>query len=172
MANYQAYKVFFAVHGALPPWTCEECGEPITERGSSSGSLNVHHRNGDQSDNRPENLAVVHQRCHTRHHHVGTVRSAAARAAMSAANTPARRAAAAARMTGTKLSAEAKAKLAAKAKGRPATKGFSGRTHSAESRDKMSAAQAAWTRTAETRAKMSAARKAWWARKNNQTEEN
>jgi 5-methylcytosine-specific restriction endonuclease McrA len=51
-----------------PPYFCFFCGNVVV-------SLNIHHVNGDHSDNRPENLAAVHRGCHTSFHKTGTVLS-------------------------------------------------------------------------------------------------
>lgn len=56
------------------PILCYFCTEPITEfRGWRSGSLLVHHLNGDDTDDRPENLVSTHRGCHTRYHNPRTM---------------------------------------------------------------------------------------------------
>lgn len=45
-------------------WKCEECGHPHDPE--AGYCLTVHHKNGVKIDCRPENLAVLCQRCHLR----------------------------------------------------------------------------------------------------------
>jgi len=48
---------------------CYFCGKPIIElNGKGKNSLIVHHVNGDDSDNSPENRVFSHHSCHTTYH--------------------------------------------------------------------------------------------------------
>lgn len=53
-AHYHARKI-------CPPGPCAICG--------ASGSTDVHHKNGDWTDNRPENLIRLCRSCHLKAHH-------------------------------------------------------------------------------------------------------
>lgn len=60
-------RAFFARWGE-GPWRCVDCGELITERGRSTFSLNVHHIDGDETNDEPENLEPLHAICHQLRH--------------------------------------------------------------------------------------------------------
>ena len=49
----------------IDQYSCQECGK---RRWKKLGRQNIHHRNGDRSDNTLRNLRVLCARCHTRAH--------------------------------------------------------------------------------------------------------
>jgi hypothetical protein len=96
--QYQTQQVFRAANG-IGPWLCEECDILVYRIGTESEDGNVHHRDHDETNDVPENLVVLHARCHGRLHVreagearnikisitlTGRPRSEAARAAISA----------------------------------------------------------------------------------------
>lgn len=60
-------KVFFEHYGS-GPWACDECGLEILIIGRETMDGNVHHRDGDPSNDDPLNLQVLHTVCHLRLH--------------------------------------------------------------------------------------------------------
>lgn len=63
----RAHRVYFESHGELPQ-PCDYCGEPVVELGRGRMQGVIHHVNEVQSDDRPENLKLMHHLCHRRHH--------------------------------------------------------------------------------------------------------
>jgi ribosomal protein L37AE/L43A len=60
-------QVFFEHYGE-GPWTCDECSETIVEIGQARMDGNVHHRDGDPTNDDPINLQPLHTVCHLRLH--------------------------------------------------------------------------------------------------------
>lgn len=109
--NRLRYQRVFVEANGVGPWPCYGCDELVVE-------LNVHHIDGDHTNDDPDNLAAVHHPCHMRLHHAGKPRSAETRMKIARAH------------QGKVLSPEhaAKARVA-----------FKGRKHSEETKAKMSA---------------------------------
>lgn len=63
----QTIAVFTAVHGE-PPWDCFFCHTSITQLGQKTWDGNVHHVDGDKSNDVPENVVPAHTICHLQHH--------------------------------------------------------------------------------------------------------
>ena len=57
-------RIFFEAYGD-GPHDCVFCGAMV------EGDLNVHHEDGDKSNNVPENLKPSHRSCHSRFHNYG-----------------------------------------------------------------------------------------------------
>jgi hypothetical protein len=54
---------------ATPPYLCYFCGGEITDVWSNGReSLNIHHIDGDHSNNAVWNWASTHKHCHSRYH--------------------------------------------------------------------------------------------------------
>lgn len=60
-------EVFEREHGVLP-LKCAECKKPVVAWGRLKGEGNVHHIDGDSSNNASENLMLLHHDCHARLH--------------------------------------------------------------------------------------------------------
>lgn len=109
-----------ALDGRELPVPCDRCGEPVVDfHGGNSGdplSGEVHHLDGDSENNARSNLEIIHHSCHTSAHMKGVPKSTSHRAALSASWNDERRAA----------QAEINKRV------------WTGRSHSAESRAKMS----------------------------------
>jgi hypothetical protein len=117
------------------PTACDECGEPVTAlQGPNVREFEmtgvVHHINGDHRDDRLENLGVMHNACHARHHMLGNDPSPETREKYRVAS------------TGRKLSDAARAKISA---------ANTGRVPTAEHRARQSATMKGRTLTAEHR---------------------
>lgn len=67
-------RVFVAAHGPLPH-PCHFCGDPVTRWGQRSWDGNIHHVDGDHTNNDPANLAAAHPLCHISYHATGRVMS-------------------------------------------------------------------------------------------------
>src|SRR5688572_15028073 len=63
----RARRVFIAANGT-GPWPCSYCGKDIIELGRHSGQGHIHHKDEDPTNDVPENLEVLHAKCHRRHH--------------------------------------------------------------------------------------------------------
>lgn len=84
MTRYRrGYGQVFLEHYGLGPWSCAYCSELVYEIGRRANQGHVHHRNEDKQDNRPENLVMMHCRCHRQHHMIGTRASTKHREAIS-----------------------------------------------------------------------------------------
>ena len=59
--------IFIKANGDLPH-DCADCGDPILEWGTGSEHGNIHHIDGDWTNNDPSNLEPMHVRCHHSHH--------------------------------------------------------------------------------------------------------
>lgn len=59
--------VFHATHGH-GPWSCYFCGSTVTIIGKDTWDGNVHHVDGDESYDVPENVVMTHTICHQQHH--------------------------------------------------------------------------------------------------------
>ena len=167
------YRLIFIEVNGTGPWECYfGCGELVTEYGGNGGrNLLVHHRDGDHSNNAPDNLVGSHWDCHSVYHATekwapGAPLDLAVRGVPKA---PEHRAKIAAANRGRTVSAETRAKISAAKKGKSNPKlsaALKGKKHSAEARARMSAAHRGELNgfygkkhSAETRAKISAARK-------------
>lgn len=52
-----------------PPYFCFFCGEEVTDvTGNGKWSLNTHHKDGDERNDKRSNLKPAHKCCHSRHH--------------------------------------------------------------------------------------------------------
>ena len=60
-------RVFTDTYGELP-LPCVHCKESVLQWGRTRDDGNVHHRDGDMGNNAPENLELLHHKCHSRHH--------------------------------------------------------------------------------------------------------
>ena len=67
MRERHIYRTIFKEGAGEGPWPCHFCEKPCNAE-------NVHHLNHDHEDNRFENLAPCHKRCHLRHHKTGHLR--------------------------------------------------------------------------------------------------
>ena len=63
MRNYR--EIFFAYNGP-GPWPCDFCKKEVL-----AVDLDIHHRDGDHSNDNPENLVAAHRSCHASHHSSG-----------------------------------------------------------------------------------------------------
>lgn len=63
--NYQ--RVYVEHHGP-GPWQCAECPDLVHTIGAHRGEGNVHHADGDETNDDPANLVMLHGRCHQRLH--------------------------------------------------------------------------------------------------------
>lgn len=61
-------ELYFAEYGSAGPWDCHFCEDPILIRGRVGDSLVIHHLNHDHYDDRLENLAGAHRKCHNKMH--------------------------------------------------------------------------------------------------------
>lgn len=52
----------FRSHAGKPPWSCYRCRDKVTSLKPGAGVL--HHIDGDQQNNSPRNLGVLHPWCH------------------------------------------------------------------------------------------------------------
>lgn len=59
--------VFYATHGH-EPWNCHFCGSTVTVIGKNTWDGNVHHVDGDESNDVSGNVVMVHTICHQQHH--------------------------------------------------------------------------------------------------------
>jgi hypothetical protein len=66
--RYSRHDKVFLAHNGPPPWSCDWCSQLVWKLGLRSLDGHVHHRNEIKLDNRPENLCVMHSRCHKTHH--------------------------------------------------------------------------------------------------------
>lgn len=98
--TYAATSIFLKANPG-PIWVCHFCGEPVTTRGQRADDLAVHHLNEVKGDDRIENLAGCHKRCHGRYHASKQEQTVEKRAKLRAAN------------LGSKRSSETRAKMAA-----------------------------------------------------------
>lgn len=86
MTRYSNHRKIFLDHNGPGPWDCELCDDKIVQLGKRRDDGQIHHRNEDKLDNRPENLVVLHFKCHRRHHMEGVPMKPEVRAKISAAN--------------------------------------------------------------------------------------
>lgn len=87
MTRYSNHRKIFHEHFGFGPWPCEMCDDEITQLGRRRDDGQIHHRNEDKLDNRPENLVVLHFKCHRRHHMYGVPMKPEVREKIRAANT-------------------------------------------------------------------------------------
>lgn len=108
----RAKRVFLEANGDAP-WPCGYCHTHVHELGHGGENGLIHHIDEDPTNDTPDNLVVMHDICHVRHHKGGK---------------PGNR-------LGQPVSAETRAKLSKANKGRPAGHGYT-----AEIRAKIGAA--------------------------------
>lgn len=68
--SVRAQQVFIAAYGD-GPWLCVACHGMIIVIGKSSDMGNVHHKDGNITNDAPDNLELMHARCHQQHHKLG-----------------------------------------------------------------------------------------------------
>jgi hypothetical protein len=67
MPSRQMHREVFLAHNGPGPWACFGCSEEI----GFYEKFSVHHIDGNDKNNAPENLSVIHRSCHSRLHRTG-----------------------------------------------------------------------------------------------------
>jgi NUMOD3 motif len=62
------YQRVYVEHNGPGPWPCSECPDLVSAIGCRRGEGNVHHIDGDETNDAPDNLTMLHGACHQRLH--------------------------------------------------------------------------------------------------------
>jgi hypothetical protein len=121
----RARRVFYEANGAQGPWTCYGCDDSVMTIGRDTWDGNIHHLDGDVTNDVPDNLVMMHAICHQRLHGPPTLEQRAIISAkLKGRPSPTK---------GMKFSAETNAKKSHPGESNP----FFGQTHTPESLQKM-----------------------------------